>query len=213
MPVREDSELRTQPSPDLTTDLDFDNLTVERAVAERGAEFPVTVLRCPVIYGPLDTQRRLKHYVRRMADARAAIVLDSRLGRLRMSRGYVENVAEAVIAAVSDDRAAGRTYNVGESDALSEAEWARAVGSAFGWGGEVVVADPEALPAELQVPLPGQDIFADTSRIRHELGYAEPVSRAEALLRAIDWERAQQRDEPPPDYTSEDSALRSLGFL
>jgi nucleoside-diphosphate-sugar epimerase len=208
MPVTEESELRTQPSPDLTPEVDFDNLAVEQAVG--AAEFPVTVVRCPVIYGPLDTQRRLRPYVRRMADARPAIVLDSRLARLRMSRGYVENVAQAVVAAASDGRAAGRTYNVGEPDALSEAEWVRAIGDELDWQGEVVVADPAALPAELHVPLPAQDLFGDTSRIRRELGYVESVSRSEGLRRAIEWERAQQDDEPPPDYAAEDAALRHL---
>jgi nucleoside-diphosphate-sugar epimerase len=210
MPVTEESELRTQPSPDLTPDVDFDNLAVEQAVGTHEAGFPVTVFRCPVIYGPLDTQRRLRPYVRRMEDARPAIVLDSRLARLRMSRGYVENVAQAVVAAVCDDRAAGRTYNVSEPDALSEAEWVRAIGDAFGWHGEVVVADPARLPAELQVPLAAQDLYADTSRIRHELGYVESVSRREGLGRAIEWERAQQHDEPPLDYAAEDAVLREL---
>lgn len=199
MPVTEESELRSQPSPDLGANVDFDNLDVERAVAARSDELPVTVLRCPVIYGPFDSQRRLRHYVRAMADGRPAILLDSRLARLRLTRGYVENVAHAVVTVVSDDRSAGRTYNAGEHDALSEAEWVRAVGAAFGWNGDVVVADPSALPAKLRVPLPRQDLVADTSRMRHELGYAEVVSRSEGLGRAIEWERAQQRDEPQPD--------------
>ena len=211
MPVTEEAELRTQPSPDLTATSDFDNLAVERAVGALEADLPVTVLRCPVVYGPRDTQRRLRHYVRRMADARLAIVLDSRLARLRLSRGYVENVAQAVVAAASDDRAAGRTYNVGEPDALTEAEWVRAIGRELCWGGEIVAADPEALPADLRVPLPAQDLFADTSRIRHELGYVESVGRPEGLRRAIEWERTQQHGEPPPDYAAEDAVLRGLG--
>jgi nucleoside-diphosphate-sugar epimerase len=206
MPVTEHSELRSQPSADLTDDLAFDNLDVEQAVAGRPA-FPVTVLRCPFIYGPLDPQRRLRAYVRRMADRRRAILLDARLARLRVSRGYVENVAQAAVAAVANERAGGRTYNVGEPDPLTEAEWARAIAAELGWEGQVVVAEPDALPPELQVPLPPQDIFADTSRIRDELGYAEAVSRADGLRRAIDWEREQQTDEPAPDYTSEDAVL------
>jgi nucleoside-diphosphate-sugar epimerase len=207
MPVTEESELRSQPSPDLGANLEFDNLDVERAVAARNDELAVTVLRCPVIYGPLDTQRRLRRYVRAMADARPAILLDSRLARLRLTRGYVENVAHAVVTAIVDDRSAGRIYNAGEQDALSEAEWVRAVGAAFGWKGDVVVAKPSALPGELRVPLPDQDLVADTSLIRHELKYAELLSRSEGLARAIEWERAQQRDEPRPDYSSEDAAL------
>jgi len=212
MPVDEESALRDRPSPDLTADLQFDNLEVEQAVRERRDDLPVTVLRCPVIYGPHDAQRRLQSYVRRMEDGRPAIILDSRLARLRLSRGYVENVAAAVVAAISSNRAAGRTYNVGEPDALSEVEWARAVGDAFGWKGEVVSVEPGDLPAELQVPVPDQDLFADTSRIREELGYAELVDRNEALRRAVAWERSQARDEPGPDYGSEDAVLRGVAL-
>jgi nucleoside-diphosphate-sugar epimerase len=209
MPVTEDAELRSRASPDLTGELAFDNLDVERAVTGR-PEFPVTVLRCPVIYGPFDPQRRLRSYVQRMADRRPAILLDARLARLRMSRGYVENVAQAAVAAVSDDRAGGRIYNVAEPDALREAEWVRAIAAVFGWNGQLVVANPEALPPDLQVPLPAQDIVGDTSRIRNQLGYAELVSRAEGLRRAIEWERGCQSGELPGDYASEDAVLRDL---
>jgi nucleoside-diphosphate-sugar epimerase len=213
MPVNEEAELRAGPSPDLTPDLAFDNLVVERALTERAAELPVTVLRCPMIYGPLDTQRRLRHYVRRMADARPAIVLDSRAARIRFSRGYVENIAAAVVSASCDDRARGRTYNVGERESLSEVEWVRAVGAAFAWTGEVVVGEPSVLPPELHIQLPAQDLYADTSRIRRELGYRESVTRAEGLRRAVEWERSQQRHERPPDYEAENAALRRIGFL
>ena len=209
MPVTEDAELRTAPSPDLGPDLDFDNLDVERAVVSHRQEFPVTILRCPVIYGPYDTQRRLRHYVRRMADGRPAIILDSRLARLRLSRGYVENIAQAAATAAADKRAAGRTYNVGEIDALTEAEWVRAVGREFGWTGELVVADIDVLP-QRRSAVPDQDLVGDTSRIRHELGYAELVPRAEGLRRAIEWEAAHQRDEASTDYAQEDAVLLRL---
>lgn len=210
MPVTEDADLRANPSPDLTADVDFDNLAVEQAAAARTQELPVTILRCPVVYGPRDTQRRLRQHVRRMTDGRPAIVLDSRLARFRISRGYVENVAHAAATAVADDRAAGRTYNVGEPDALSEVEWIAAIAAELGWSGDVVVADSAKLPEELRVAFPEQDLVGDTSRIRRELGYAEPVPRAEGLRRAIEWEVAQQRDEPPPDYAAEDTVLLRL---
>jgi nucleoside-diphosphate-sugar epimerase len=212
MPVDETSELRDGPSPDLTADLQFDNLEVEQAVRGRRADFPVTVLRCPVIYGPLDSQRRLRSYVRRMEDGRPAIVLDSRLARLRLSRGYVENVAAAAVAATHRHRSAGRTYNVGEPDALSEGEWVRAVGDAFGWKGAVVSVEPDKLPDELRAPLPDQDLFADTSRIRKELGFAEPVDRNEGLRRAVAWERSQAGDDLRPDYAAEDAVLLAMGL-
>lgn len=210
MPVTESDELRTQPSPDLGPDIQFDNLEVEWAVTERTAEFPVTVLRCPVIYGPGDSQRRLKHYVRRMADRRPAIIFDARLARFRLSRGYVENVAQAVVAAVGSDRAPGRTYNVGEPDPLSEVEWAGEVAATFRWEGQLVVAEPDRLPPALQAALPPQDLYGDTSRIRRELGYTESISRAEGLRRAIEWERSQQQEEAADDYAIEDATLASM---
>lgn len=208
MPVSEDSALRDEPSPDLPPDLAFDNLTVEQAVRER-ADFPVTVLRCPLIYGPLDTQRRLRAYVCRMRDRRPAIVVDQRFARLRWSRGYVENVAAAAVAAVSNDRAAGKTYNVAEPDALTEDQWILAIADAFGWNGRVLVSEPDALPPGLRVPLPPQDLFADTSRIRDELGYHEHVTRGDGLRRAIEWELSQSESESPPDYSAEDVFLAS----
>jgi nucleoside-diphosphate-sugar epimerase len=209
MPVTEESALRDEPSPDLPPDLAFDNVTVEQAMQGR-ADFPVTVLRCPFIYGPLDTQRRLRAYVRRMRDRRPAIVLDQQFARLRWSRGYVENVAAAAVAAISDDRAAGRTYNVAEPDALTEDEWIRAIADAFGWDGRVVVSEPHALPPDLRVPLPSQDLFANTSRIRDDLGYDEHVTRRDGLTRAIEWELSQSAGDRPPDYSAEDSFLASL---
>jgi|SRR5581483_7706157 len=209
MPVTEESALRDETSPDLTPDLAFDNLTVEQAVQVR-TDFPVTVLRCPFIYGPLDAQRRLRAYVRRMRDRRPAIVLDQQFAQMRWSRGYVENVAAAAVAAVSDNRAAGRIYNVAEPDALNEAEWICAIADAFGWDGRVVVSEPEALPPDLRVYLPSQDLFADTSRIRDELGYHERVARRDGLTRSIEWELSQSTGELPPDYSAEDAFLASL---
>jgi nucleoside-diphosphate-sugar epimerase len=209
MPVTEEAAVRHEPSPDLTPDLAFDNVTVEETVQGR-ADFPVTVLRCPLIYGPLDTQRRLRAYVRRMHDRRPAIVLDRQFGRLRWSRGYVENIAAAAVLATSDRRAAGKTYNVAEPEALTEDEWIRAIADAFGWDGRVVVADPDALPPNLRVPLPPQDLFADTSRIRDELGYEEHVTRRDGLTRAIEWELSQSAGDSPPDYSAEDAFLASL---
>jgi nucleoside-diphosphate-sugar epimerase len=209
MPVTEESALRDEPSPDLLPDLAFDNVTVEQAVQGRG-DFPVTVLRCPFIYGPLDPHRRLRAYVRRMRDRRPAIVLDRQFARLRWSRGYVENIAAAAVAAISDDRAAGKTYNVAEPEALTEDEWIRAIADAFGWDGRVVVSDPHALPPDLRVPLPPQELFADTSRIRDGLGYDEHVARRDGLTRAIEWELSQSLGESPPDYSAEDSFLASL---
>jgi hypothetical protein len=58
-----------------------------------------------------------------------------------------------------------------------------------------------------------QSLVAETSRIRHELGYHEPVARSAGLEATVAWER-----ETPPlldpvqfDYAAEDRLLERLG--
>ncbi|MFM9735660.1 NAD-dependent epimerase/dehydratase family protein, partial [Streptomyces niveiscabiei] len=88
---------------------------------------PGTVLRLPMVYGPGDRQHRLWSYLKRMDDRRPAILMGATQARWRTTRGYVENVAAAIALAVTDDRAAGRIYNVAELDAPEEAEWAQQI--------------------------------------------------------------------------------------
>ena len=94
----------------------------------------------------------------------------------RTTRGYVEDIAAGIGLAVTDPRAAGRIYNVGEAQALPEVEWVRAIARAAGWAGEVQVLPGAALPAFLRADMDTrQDLVADTGRIRPELGYRETL--------------------------------------
>lgn len=192
---------------------EYEKVLVERVVMS-SPDLPGTVLRLPMVYGEGDDQRRLAIELRRMDDGRPAILLEETFARWRWTRAYVENVAAAVALAVDDARAIGRIYNAGEADALSYADWLSAVGRAAGWRGEVVVVPDGRLPAQL-LPPDGdyhQDLVADTSRLRWELGYVESVGRDESLRRAIGWERlARASSSPrPPDYAAEDALLAEL---
>jgi nucleoside-diphosphate-sugar epimerase len=176
---------------------------------------PGTILRLPMVYGPGDDQHRLFAYLKQMDDGRPVILLGEGLAHMRASRGYVENVAAAIALAVVDERAADRVYNVGEPDALAEAEWVRRIGAAAGWRGTVMTAPDDRLPAHLR---PGfstvQDLASDTGRLRRELGYAEPIAPAEGLRRTVLWERAHPPAAINPtrfDYAAEDALLAELG--
>jgi nucleoside-diphosphate-sugar epimerase len=193
---------------------DYDKILVEHVVM--GAPgLPGTVLRLPMVYGPRDPQHRLFNYLKRMDDQRPAILLESGLAAWRWTRGYVENVAAAIALAVADERAAGQIYNVGETETLSEAEWVKEIGRAAGWSGQVVVVSKERLPTHLLTDTDtDQHLVVDTTRIRKELGYDEPVSRDEALRRTIAWERAHPPATVDPgqfDYAAEDAVLAELG--
>ncbi|MGH2516660.1 MAG: NAD-dependent epimerase/dehydratase family protein [Ktedonobacterales bacterium] len=187
----------------------------EKILAERvylaGAALPGTILRLPAVYGPGDHQHRVFEYLKRMDDGRNVIVLEDALAGWQWTRGYVENVADAVALAVADDRAAGRIYNVGEPETQTETEWVRAIGAAAGWHGEIVPVPSERLPAAMRFDGDtAQSWVTDSSRIRRELGYVERIPRDEALRRTVAWERAHRPASFDParyDYAAEDDVL------
>lgn len=224
LPIREDSALRTKlqtyPAAQIRKlqeifgwlDDEYDKIPVERGVLG-DRELPATVLRLPMIYGPGDRLHRFWPMLKRMDDRRPAIVLPESLAEWRSPRGYVENVAEAIALAAESPEASGRTYNVGEQESFSELEWARLIADVVGWRGELVVLPDESAPPHLLMPGDlRQHWVVDTSRIRSELGYAEVVSRTEAIRQTVEWERRNPPEIPIArfDYAAEDEAIRTM---
>jgi nucleoside-diphosphate-sugar epimerase len=193
---------------------DYEKILVERAVLGE-PDLPGTILRLPMVYGPKDRQHRMFEYLRRMEDKRPAILLAEGLAQWRWTRGYVEDVAAAVVLAVVDERAARRTYNVGEPEALSMAEWIRQIGLAINWQGEIISVANDLLPEALREEMnTSQDLVSSSDRIRQELGYAEIVARETAIARTAAWERANPPEESRRaelDYAAEDAVLKRLG--
>jgi nucleoside-diphosphate-sugar epimerase len=227
VPLAEDAPLRqrrfpyrgpTARAPDdpLRWTDDYEKLLVERTVMDN-AQLPGTILRLPMIYGPGDEHHRLFEYLKRMDDRRPAIILDDLRADWRMARGYVEDVGAAIVAAVVENRAAGRIYNVSAPDTLTEAGWVKAIGQAAGWRGEVVIVSHKQMPGGLMRPGDyAQHLVYDTGRIREELGFAERLTRAEGLERAVAWERSHPPEQIGArefDYDLEDEFLRSFGRI
>jgi nucleoside-diphosphate-sugar epimerase len=221
MPLTEESAVRTVQQtypPDRIRmlqqvfgwlDDEYDKIPVEREIL-RDREIAGTVLRLPMVYGPGDPLHRLFPIMKRMDDRRPAILLGMKQAAWRGPRGYVENVAAAIVSAATSDRAAGRVFNVAERDSLSELEWATAIAGVTGWPGKFIVLPDDRMPAHLRAPGNlDQHWVVDTTRIRAELDYAEPIARRDAISRTVDWEHAN----PPPidpaafDYTAEDAAI------
>lgn len=202
-------ELRPADDPSRFMD-DYDKILAER-VLMGAPQLPGTILRLPMVYGPHDKQHRLFSYIKRMTDQRPAILLDEQQAQWRNTRGYVENVAAAITLAVVDRRAAGRIYNVAEQHAVAEAEWVRLIGQTMGWAGSIVALPAQQLPPHLQVDYnPQQHLVIDSTRIRQELGYHEPIAPDEALQRTVAWEHANsptEIDSTQFDYAAEDAAL------
>ena len=216
-PIVEDAPLRSvlYPYRPIAKDendplYNYDKIPVERVVMS-SADLSGTVLRLPATYGTGDKQHRLFEYLKRMDNGRPFILLEENEAKWRWTHGYVENVADAIVLAIIDQRAANRIYNVGEEDALTRAEWIKLVGQIAGWNGEIITMPKDQLPEHLKSPTGYEyDLAVDTTRIRKELGYKERVSREEALAKTIAWERANspaEIDLSQFDYKSEDVAV------
>lgn len=216
-PMNEDSPLRecryphraiSKSSQDFAAT--YDKVLVERTVND-AVKSRATILRLPAVYGPGDKYHRAFEYLKRMDDGRENVLLEESHARWRWTRGYVENVADAIALAVTDQRAKGRVYNVGEPDALSEADWVQSIGRAAGWRGDVVSLPREKMPAHLTAPYSYRhQMQCDTNRIRRELEYIERFSREEAMRRTIEWELAHAPDHVDLatfNYEAEDAAL------
>jgi nucleoside-diphosphate-sugar epimerase len=197
VPLTEDAPLRSSRYPYRGAQIDFpyaddyDKILVEEQL--RAGPVPTTILRLPMVYGPGDPQGRVAGALDRLRASDGPVALGERQARWRPSRGYVENVAAAIVRAVVDPAAAGRTYNLGEPDALPEATWLRRIAAAAG-----LEASFERRPDEQVDGAPpfdwAYDTALDTRRLRTELGFAEPVAHAEALSRTIAHSRGDGGD-------------------
>jgi nucleoside-diphosphate-sugar epimerase len=139
---------------------DYEKILVERAVLSC-RDITATVLRLPKVYGSgtnadLRTVYGARHHP-----------------QWRWTHGYVENVAAAITLAATHSAAGGRVYNVGEAYTPAVEERLR------GLPASELRADENHFHYE-------HDIAYDTSRIRTELGYREPVDYAEGLRRTLD---------------------------
>jgi nucleoside-diphosphate-sugar epimerase len=188
----------------------YEKILAEHAVLSHPT-LPGTVLRLPAVYGPGDPYRRLRPYIKRMEDARPAILLDAAQSEWRWTHGYVENVAAAIVRSVVDERAAGQVYNVGEAEVPTVAERVREIGRQIPWAGTIVALPSARIPLHLRTPYqPRQDLVLDVRRFGAELDFTEPVTREEGIGRTIAWERGNPPGAGDPgttEYAAEDQAL------
>ncbi|MBI4779784.1 MAG: NAD-dependent epimerase/dehydratase family protein [Oscillatoriophycideae cyanobacterium NC_groundwater_1537_Pr4_S-0.65um_50_18] len=195
VPLTEDAPLRETRYPyrdleglDFEFQQDYDKILVEQVLMEH-PDIYWTILRLPAMYGAGDRQHRFLPYLQQMVDQQP-ILLEEEQARWRFSHGYVENIAAAIALAVTDDRAAGRIYNLGEASTPTLLERIQTLGNLVNWHGEIVTLPKDQLPSHLQMNLQWQYHLAmDTTRLREELGYVEPIPEAEALQQTIAWEQ------------------------
>lgn len=165
---------------------DYDKIIIEET-ALADPHFSTTVVRAPMIFGPGDKQHRFGWAIDAIR-AGGTIRVDERAAHWPNSYGYVTDVAEAIVVASLDPRAAGRIYNVGQPFVRTPVEWLRHFARVMG-----VRIDVKIVPASERGLLweraeasdLGYPLTLDTNRIRAELDFAEPIAEDEALRRTI----------------------------
>lgn len=193
VPLTEKAPLRRSRYPYRGADTDFayahdyDKILVEERV--KSGDVPATVLRLPKVYGPGDAEHHVGQALDRLREAGDTLVLGEREAQWRWSRGYVTNVAAAIVAATTDPVAAGRTYNVGEPDALPQATWLRRVAEVAGLSTTIRTVPDGEDPSPFNW---NYSMALDTRRIRTELKFAEPISHQQTLVRSVLWEREHE---------------------
>lgn len=165
--LTEDSPLRSTLYPYRSAAKSPDELNYyyEKILVERQAlhqtQLPVTILRLPKVYGP-------------GGNANLATIYGYRdHPDWRWTHGYVENVAAAIVLAALHPAAANRIYNVGEA-------YTPTLGERLQHLPPSTFAIVDAKSYDFR-----HNIAYDTTRIRKELGYTEPVSYEEGLRRTL----------------------------
>ncbi|HEY2015307.1 MAG TPA: NAD-dependent epimerase/dehydratase family protein, partial [Bryobacteraceae bacterium] len=150
IPISEDAPLRESrypyrgmPHAPIDSVDQYDKVLVESTLRAQ-SRLPVTILRFPAVYGPND-YHRFAPWLQQMESGPVLRIQDD-YARWRWTHGFAEDVAEAVVLAVTDDRAAGRTYNVGEASTPTWAERLEEWGRIAGWEGRVVPVPASELP-------------------------------------------------------------------
>jgi nucleoside-diphosphate-sugar epimerase len=190
---------------------DYDKILVEDYYMNSGLDS--TILRLPMVYGPLDHQYRTYLYLKQMLDNRPYILLDEKVAAWRTCRGYVGNVAHAICLAMTNEKAANHIFNVAEEDAYSELEWANLIKQSYKkWEGEIRSIPSGKLKLDTETNY-DQNLAITSSKIREILGYKEIYTVEEALQRTIKYEM-----ENPPEllnqalfnYAEQDEVYRIL---
>jgi len=164
----------------------------EDAVLEghRAGRYQATHLRYPLIYGPRQPIPCEWWVIRRLLDKRKSIILPD-AGLTIITRGYAENMAEAVLlVADQGDVAAGKIYNCGDDYQLTMAQWVEVISHAMNSEIEII-----SIPAAFATPARDMMVGAihsnhlqyDTHAIRSDLGYKDKISVLEAFGRTVEW--------------------------
>ncbi len=200
VPLAESSPLRTARYLDGP---EWENLEIEEAY--RAAE--ATILRLGAVYGPHDYQHLFEPVLRRIRAGRTFLPVGS--GSFLLSRVYVDDVAQAVLAAVATDRGRGECFNIVESQTASMRLFYEQIIAATGSALDLIRVDDKTLPADLgSVGAADQHLLMSPQKARDVLGWRESDPDI-SLRNSVRWHLSHPPAEWSHDFSGDDAAIRS----
>jgi hypothetical protein len=209
MPLTEDSEVRRARYPlrgVLDGRDDYDKLDVEPGYVARGG----AVLRLGAIYGERDPQRREEFILRRVRAGRTRIPIGA--GTWLWTRGYVGDVASAVLAVLGDPVAtSGEIFNVGDLATDTIRDHAARILAAAGSDAELVTVPDELVPADLKnTKSVAQHFLCDCGKLARTAGW-RPLDVTVATGRSVKWHLNNPPQAADAGFSADDRALAHLG--
>jgi nucleoside-diphosphate-sugar epimerase len=181
---------------------DYDKLDVEPLYLGRGG----TVLRLGAVYGEGDPQRREEFILRRVRAGRERIPVGP--GTFLWTRGYVGDVASAVLAVLgSPGAAAGQVFNIGDPATWTIRDYALHILAAAGHRAELVTVPDADVPEDLDITKSSaQHLLCDCSKAVRALGW-HPADPAASIARSVKWHLASPPSATDAGFAADDRAL------
>ena len=160
----------------------------------RDTNLETVILRPPLVYGPgvKGNFLRLMHWVARGVPLPLASI------RNRRSLIYVDNLADALIAAATSPAASGKTYLVSDTEDVSTPGLIQSIAAAlqvrprlFPCPAALLMAGAAALRKREEMRRLTGSLQIDSSRIRSDLDWNPRFQLAEGLARTAQWYYSQ----------------------
>ena len=190
VPLFENSELRRNRYPYRGKGYagipeDYEKIDVEERWLKRNA----TVLRLPMVYGAHDDQKREDVILKRAVAGRTLIPIG--VGTLLWTRGHVDDIARAVLAALTNRAADGQAVNIGEKNVLPIQRWYQQILDAANSAAQFVRVADEVVPDDLSLSRNHrQHMIASVQRAEDLLGWSSTDSET-MVPRSIKWHLTQ----------------------
>lgn len=127
-------------------------------------EVPYTIIRPPIVLGPVDPTLRGYFYFQRLLDGKPVILTNGGINSFRMV--YSGDLARAYLSAMDNPQAKNRVYNITQTEIITTRDFVDAAAAALGSEAEIVAVPDRILEAS-------------------EIDYADPYSRLVNFIPAV----------------------------